>query len=198
MGREIQHELNNFFSPQNEVDLTGALVDAEDYPRGDIDLYKVRTARQRISCLQNDLNELMKEITVGLEEHFSGLKVDTPKETKDNETSGKKSPEDIAPEPVNKEPFAIIDAVTEGSPADACGLRVKDEIIEFGSLTAKNFEKLQQFAEIAQHKLDQKVAVLVKRKRENGSASFDTIPLVPKKWSGRGYLGMVVRPINRL
>lgn len=185
------------------MDLTAELVDAEDYPRGDIDLYKVRAARGRINCIRNDLNTLMKEITEGLEQHFSELKVETngtPAEaaTKNESTNSTSTDSPPAAPPVDKVAFAIIDAITEGSPADECGLRVKDEVVEFGSLNVKNFQNLQQVAEIAQHKVDQKVAVLIKRKRENGSIFIDTIQLVPKKWAGRGFLGMVIKPMNKV
>lgn len=184
---------------QNEVDMTAPLVDAEDYPRGDIDLYKVRAARQKISCLKNDLNELMKEITTGLEEHFTELKVAEDAAKPTDKVTSTPPVETISLAPlVIKESFAIVDAVTDGSPSYDAGLRAKDELIEFGSLTAKNFQNLQQFADIAQHKLDQRVAVVVKRKRDNGTCVVETIQLVPKKWSGRGYLGMVVRPINKI
>lgn len=40
----------------------GRLVDEESYPRSDIDIYKVREARQKIICLQNDHRELMTQI----------------------------------------------------------------------------------------------------------------------------------------
>lgn len=177
--------------------MTAPLVDAEDYPRGDIDLYKIRTARQRISCLQNDLNELVKEITAGLEQHFSELKV-AEGDAKPAKEDRPKSPETVpTPAPITKESFAIVDAVTNGSPSYESGLREMDELIEFGTLNAKNFQTLQQFADIAQHKLNQRVSVVVKRKRDNGQSAVETIQLVPKKWSGKGYLGIVVRPINK-
>lgn len=40
----------------------GPLVDSEGFPRNDIDIYKVRQARQQIICLQNNHKALMKEI----------------------------------------------------------------------------------------------------------------------------------------
>lgn len=184
---------------QNDVDMTCTLVDAEDYPRGDVDVYKIRDARGRINCLRNDLNALMKEISEGLEQHFSELKVEDKSKEGDTKPATKTPETTRAPpaELVNKESFAVIDSIIEGSPADECGLCVRDEVVEFGSVNAKNFQNLTQLAEIAQHKLNQKVAVVIKRKRENGSTLVDTIQLVPKKWSGRGYLGMVIKPINK-
>lgn len=44
-----------------------SLVDADGYPRNDVDVYQVRHARHQINTLQNDLKSLMKEIEKGLE-----------------------------------------------------------------------------------------------------------------------------------
>lgn len=44
-----------------------SLIDADGYPRNDIDVYQVRHARHQINTLQNDLKSLMKEIEKGLE-----------------------------------------------------------------------------------------------------------------------------------
>ncbi|KAK2194648.1 bifunctional Nas2 [Babesia duncani] len=45
-----------------QVGLKGPLVDKEDFPRNDIDLYAVRTARNRVACLKTDYEALMVEI----------------------------------------------------------------------------------------------------------------------------------------
>jgi hypothetical protein len=37
------------------------LVDADGYPRGDIDIYRARTLRQRFQIIQTDHKELMKQ-----------------------------------------------------------------------------------------------------------------------------------------
>lgn len=42
--------------------MKGSLIDAEGFPRNDIDVYQVRQARQQIICMQNDHKALMKEI----------------------------------------------------------------------------------------------------------------------------------------
>ena len=40
----------------------GSLVDAEGFPRADIDLFEVRKLRNRLACLQTDHCNLMKEL----------------------------------------------------------------------------------------------------------------------------------------
>ena len=66
---EIEEEikaLTEVLESQGGVGMTGKLVDIEDYPRADIDVYSVRAARHRIICLQNDHKSLMKHIEEGL------------------------------------------------------------------------------------------------------------------------------------
>ena len=50
-----------------DVGMNGPLIDNEGYPRNDIDIVKVRTARQKIICLMNDHKEIMKKISDALE-----------------------------------------------------------------------------------------------------------------------------------
>ncbi|RWS25722.1 26S proteasome non-ATPase regulatory subunit 9-like protein [Leptotrombidium deliense] len=45
-----------------KVGMNDPLVDAEGFPRNDIDVYQVRTARNKIICLQNDGKEVMRQI----------------------------------------------------------------------------------------------------------------------------------------
>ena len=40
--------------------LKGKLVDAEGFPRADIDIPQIRSMRGRVACLQNDLTAVMK------------------------------------------------------------------------------------------------------------------------------------------
>lgn len=42
--------------------VAGPLVDDEGFPRGDIDLYAVRQARNKYACAQTDHQEVMRKI----------------------------------------------------------------------------------------------------------------------------------------
>ncbi|KAK1938443.1 putative 26S proteasome non-ATPase regulatory subunit 9 [Babesia divergens] len=48
------------------VGMKGALVDNEQFPRSDIDIYAVRDARHRVYCLQNDYKSVEAEIEKAL------------------------------------------------------------------------------------------------------------------------------------
>lgn len=64
---------------QNDnVGMSGPLVDAEGFPRNDIDVYQVRLARQTIICLQNDHKELMNQIQTLLNQYHSEIATTDP------------------------------------------------------------------------------------------------------------------------
>ena len=51
--------------------MTGPLVDEQDFPRNDIDVYSVRDARSKINRLENDAKEIMIKIQTKLEEYHA-------------------------------------------------------------------------------------------------------------------------------
>lgn len=51
--------------------MTDSLVDKDDFPRNDIDVYAVRQARSKIIVLENDAKELMNQMQSRLEELHS-------------------------------------------------------------------------------------------------------------------------------
>lgn len=74
--------------------------------------------------------------------------------------------------------------VSPNSPAEECGIRKDDEILEFGSINHINFKELKQISELVAHRQNQPIALKVKRQNRNHD-----IILIPKTWSGRGLLG---------
>lgn len=58
--------------------MNGPLVDAEGFPRNDIDIYQVRQARQTIICLQNDHKELMNQIQTLLNQYHAEIATTDP------------------------------------------------------------------------------------------------------------------------
>jgi 26S proteasome non-ATPase regulatory subunit 9 len=88
----------------NGVDGRSPLVDADGFPRADIDIWAVRHARVRALELRNDLAALTNEIGTAL-----CVVYDPAARAKDDEDARKKVTEDDA--------FARVDGVTSGSPA---------------------------------------------------------------------------------
>lgn len=84
----------------------------------------------------------------------------------------------------NTTPILLVTMVAPSSPAEECGIRKDDEILEFGSINHNNFRELKQISELAMHRQNQPISLKIKRQNRN----FD-ITLIPKTWSGRGLLG---------
>lgn len=81
-------------------------------------------------------------------------------------------------------PILLVTMVMPASPAEDCGIRKDDEILEFGSINHDNFTELKQVSDLVMHRQNQPIALKVKRQGRN----LD-ITLIPKTWSGRGLLG---------
>ncbi|XP_046985234.1 26S proteasome non-ATPase regulatory subunit 9 [Schistocerca americana] len=156
---------------KNGVGMTDPLVDSEDYPRSDIDVYEVRAARQRIICLRNDLRNMMVEI----EEKLHAL-----------HAASKDSIEMCVPtERANTQPVAKVAWVAAHSPADRAGLIEGDEIVEFGSLNSSNFRSISDFSVVVQNSVGRKINVKLKR-----MGNFVNVHMIPASWSpGGGLLG---------
>uniref|UniRef100_A0A8C7CWC4 26S proteasome non-ATPase regulatory subunit 9 n=2 Tax=Oncorhynchus kisutch TaxID=8019 RepID=A0A8C7CWC4_ONCKI len=165
------------------VGMEGPLVDAEGFPRADVNVYQIRTARHSISCLQNDHKAIMVEIEEALHRLHAREKA-----KRDQDQA-----ESMEQEVTLPSPFARVDAVSQGSPACQAGLRVNDEIIAFGSVNTRTFQNLQNIASVVQHSEGKPLSVTVIR---NGQKT--QMGLTPQQWSGRGLLGCNIVPIQKL
>ncbi|XP_068127718.1 26S proteasome non-ATPase regulatory subunit 9 [Hyperolius riggenbachi] len=171
---------------QKNVGMDGPLVDIEGYPRADVDLYQIRTARHNIVCLQNDHQAIMKDI----EEALHGLHArDKEKRAKEEAEALREARHRSHPLPL---PFARVDTVTPGSPASMSGLQVGDEITAFGSVNTNNFQNLQNIASVVQHSEGKPLSLTVIR---DGKSVH--LGLTPQRWSGKGLLGCNIIPIKR-
>ncbi|NXS53177.1 PSMD9 ATPase, partial [Brachypteracias leptosomus] len=163
---------------QKGVGMNEPLVDAEGFPRDDIDLYQVRTARHNIICLQNDHKALMKQVEEALHQLHAREK---EKQARDEAEA---RDEALARTQGLPQPFARVNTVTPGSPASISGLQVDDEIVEFGSVNVNNFQSLQNIATVVQHSEGSPLSVTVIR----GGKKVH-VGLTPKRWAGKGLLG---------
>uniref|UniRef100_A0A8C3TFU0 26S proteasome non-ATPase regulatory subunit 9 n=1 Tax=Chelydra serpentina TaxID=8475 RepID=A0A8C3TFU0_CHESE len=171
---------------QKGVGMSEPLVDAEGYPRADVDVYQVRAARHNIICLQNDHKALMLQVEKALHQLHAREK---EKQAKDEAEA---QAEAMNQNPTLPQPFARVNAVTPGSPASISGLQVDDEIIEFGSVDTHNFQTLQNIATVVQHSEGKPLSVTVIR----GGKKLH-LGLTPKHWAGKGLLGCNILPLQR-
>uniref|UniRef100_A0A1A8CIA6 26S proteasome non-ATPase regulatory subunit 9 n=1 Tax=Nothobranchius kadleci TaxID=1051664 RepID=A0A1A8CIA6_NOTKA len=183
---EIEEQIKAYYDVLEDqgVGVEGPLVDAEGYPRDDVNLYQIRNARHNISCLQNDHKAIMAEIEEALHKLHAREKAKRGQDEAEEEA--------MEQQVTLPPPFARVDSVTEGSPASGAGLRVGDEIIEFGSVNTENFQNLQNIAAVVQHSEGKPLRVSVIRSGQKAQMS-----LTPQRWSGRGLLGCNIVPVQR-
>lgn len=204
--------------------LSGNLVDAEGYPRADINIHTIRTQRHRLACLRTDHKLATDQIEKLLHEALapdptcdeaagataaraaadstsspsipavtSAAADDSPAPAS---TSAAASSSTVtAPPPPPRPPFAIVDEVTVGSPAEKAGLLVGDAIVAFGAISlrsmATNESAMSALPGCLREHENRAVDLAVNR-----GESFVELKLTPSRWDGQGLLGchVVVAP----
>ncbi|XP_051130965.1 uncharacterized protein LOC127251348 [Andrographis paniculata] len=186
--------------------LSGNLLDSEGFPRADIDIPAVRADRNRLAELRNDHKDITEKIDANIQVlHSATLKPTTPhiinsgtnnqdsnisvsSSFGDSFTGSSSSSMDV--DSVVGRPFAMIDEITEASPAAEDGLQLGDQIVKFGSVEIGD-NLLQRLAAEAQNNQGQAVPLVVLRQ---GSCINTTV--TPRPWSGRGLLGCHFRILS--
>ncbi|KAK8139671.1 hypothetical protein PG984_000794 [Apiospora sp. TS-2023a] len=175
------------------VTMETPLTTPDGFPRADIDVPQIRTTRTRIILLRNDYKDLMNAIEKHLHEHFATLQDhdDVPSAT----TSGPGMLGDSIPDTLDA-PFAKVNSVVPGSPAESAGLKAGDEIRNFGYVNRANHDGLKKVAECVQGNKDQNVLVKVSRSADATRRQELQLTLVPRlDWGGRGMLGCHILPM---
>jgi len=179
---EIESEIASFqqILAANNVGMNEPLVDSEGYPRNDLDIFQVRTARNKIICLQNDHKGIMSQIENGLHRLHEQTRNAEP-------TNGSKSTDDR-----EMEAFVLIKSIQKGAPCDRGGFKVNDQICLFGSLQKSNFRELSDMVSIISNSVNKEIDVIVRR----GSTLLN-LKLTPSKWVGNGLVGWKVDKIDK-
>ncbi|KAG9205420.1 putative 26S proteasome regulatory subunit [Epicoccum nigrum] len=176
------------------VHMNTGLTTFDGFPRSDIDVPQIRTTRARIIRLKNDYKELMSRIEQGLHEHHARLA-----EQAQNDSAAASQPQagQSAPPAALEAPFAKVNSVVAGSPADDAGLRAGDTITKFGWVDWTNHERLGRVAEAVSQ--NEGIPITVKALRPSssgGSAEAVQMQLTPRRnWGGRGLLGCHLLPL---
>ncbi|XP_010452991.1 PREDICTED: 26S proteasome non-ATPase regulatory subunit 9 [Camelina sativa] len=182
--------------------LSGNLIDSEGFPREDIDIPMVRADRRRLAELKSEHSEITEKINVNIQILHSVRPTARASSTKDSgseetslsgavtslsasmQTSGfsvTSRPMDV--DVVTSIPFAMVDEITESSPAAEDGLQLGDQLVKFGNVEGGD-SLLQRLAAEAQSNQGQAVSVQVLRQ----GAKVD-LSVTPRIWQGRGLLG---------
>lgn len=178
------------------VNMQTSLTTFDGFPRSDIDVAQIRVTRARIITLRNDWKNLMDRIEKGLHDHHA--KYQASEEFK-NPTSQPQPVSTAAPPQttpsVPETPFAKVNSVEPGSPANEAGLRVGDLIKRFGDAIWSNHETLRKVGDVVGQNLGRPIPVKISRGIGSDAQELD-LSLTPRQgWGGRGTLGCHIVPI---
>ncbi|TGO56390.1 hypothetical protein BCON_0078g00050 [Botryotinia convoluta] len=176
------------------VDMNTRLLTPDGFPRADLDVAQIRTTRSRIIYLKNDHKALMSVIEKHIHEHFARLaeNPNTEEPVVDEVQASRIVPSFDEPAPLDI-PFAKVNSVAEGSPADDAGLKAGDTIRNFGYVNHANHDGLKRVGECVQGNEGREV--MVKVSRDLGRQELQ-LSLTPRRnWGGRGLLGCHILPL---
>lgn len=178
--------------------LSGNLVDSEGFPRSDIDIPVVRADRIKLAQLRNDYKVITEKISQTIEVLHSakltpasthrgtgiigtsqGISASNVSEVAISERSVSAMDVDV----IGGRPFAMVDEISEASPAEEDGLQLGDQIVKFGNVEFGD-ALLPKLAAEAQTNRGQAVPVVVKRQ-----GALINLSVKPREWQGRGLLG---------
>lgn len=80
-------------------------------------------------------------------------------------------------------PFALVDEITEASPAAEDGVQLGDQVVKFGDVESGD-NLVQRLAAEAQRNQGRAISVVVMRQ-----GSLVNLSVTPRAWEGRGLLG---------
>lgn len=89
-------------------------------------------------------------------------------------------------------PFAMIDAVAAGSPAQEAGLKEGDLVVEFGRINHANHQNLMALGDIVPEAASNSEGIPITVSRQAASSEeriSANLMLYPRPWEGRGMLG---------
>ncbi|XP_045455992.1 probable 26S proteasome non-ATPase regulatory subunit 9 [Melitaea cinxia] len=84
----------------------------------------------------------------------------------------------------DKRVFATVGFVESGSPADEAGLRRNDQLIQFGYLSATNFNNIHQVQKVSRSSIYRPLPIKVKRGEEELK-----LVVTPRAWEKEGLVG---------
>ncbi|GAA6058041.1 hypothetical protein JCM3770_002935 [Rhodotorula araucariae] len=178
---EAQLDVYSAVLRANNIDMHAPLVDPEGFPRSDIDVAGVRTARVHILRLRNDLDAVLADLHQVV---LRGL----PRGPEPDRASGDQRMQ--ARDDADEAPFAQVDAVAPGSPADSAGIQRGDLVVALGTVTSANHDHLRAVAALVGRSEGATLPVVILRRGDRLELS-----LTPKSgWGGRGLLGCHIVP----
>lgn len=205
MEEEMNIIIQRLCAPPNGPGLSGNLLDSEGFPRTDIDIPTVRADRHRLAELRNDHNDITDKINQNIQllhsarlEQTATIRDSGPTTALDANVGTSLSVSNpVARGAFNvmdidiavSRPFAMIDEITEASPAAEDGLQLGDQVVKFGNVEIGE-NLLQRLAAEVQKNQNKAVPLVVMRQ-----GALITLTVTPRAWSGRGLLGCHFRTL---
>ena len=173
------------------VNMQTSLTTFDGFPRSDIDVAQVRVTRARIISLRNDWKFLMNKIEKGLHEHHAKYQASDEYKNSLNQPQPQTQPQSTpvsqqAPS-VPETPFAKVNSVEPGSPANEAGLKSGDLIRRFGSAIWSNHERLRKVGEVVSQNLGRPILVKVLRGSGSTDQELDLRVTPRQNWGGERY-----------
>jgi 26S proteasome non-ATPase regulatory subunit 9 len=186
---------------QHGVNMNTSLTTFDGFPRADIDVAQIRTTRARIVRLKNDYKAVMTRMEEAVHERFAaGKSAEAAPLSSSTAPASHSSPLQIAAslspsaQPSSgaiEPPFAKVNSVVVGSPADQAGMQAEDKVTKFGTVNWTNHERLGKVAQVVQHNENRPITVKVLRRSQPVQ-----LELTPRRdWGGRGLLGCHLVPL---
>lgn len=104
----------------------------------------------RIIHLRNDHKEVMQLIEKGVHAHFANIQNTQSAGPTTNGINVRPAMQSSTNNTALGTPFAKVNSVVSGSPADQAGLKVGDAIRSFGNINWLNHERLSKVAQVVQ------------------------------------------------
>uniref|UniRef100_A0A093UY06 Probable 26S proteasome regulatory subunit p27 n=1 Tax=Talaromyces marneffei PM1 TaxID=1077442 RepID=A0A093UY06_TALMA len=197
----IEAELSAYSSvlTSQGVTMATSLTTFDGFPRDDIDVAQIRTTRARIIHLRNDHKEVMKYLEKGLHAHFEALQQAQASSTTPATAvpTQQQNGTHATQNGITETPFARVNTVASGSPADQAGLKAGDVIRSFGTVNWVNHERLTKVGEVVQQNEGRPLVVKLSRPSESGQGTRElSVSLIPRRdWGGRVLLGCHLVPL---
>ncbi|XP_019182319.1 PREDICTED: 26S proteasome non-ATPase regulatory subunit 9 [Ipomoea nil] len=170
--------------------LSGNLLDSEGFPREDVDIMSIRANRQRLAVLRNDHKNVTEKISQNIQVLHSARLASGPSQDSGNLTSSTSSnfiatttPSSAMDVDIVSKPFALVDEITEASPAAEDGVQLGDQVVKFGDMESSD-NLLQRLAGEAQRNQGRAISMVVIRQ-----GTLVNLSVTPRAWEGRGLLG---------
>ncbi|KAL7193445.1 hypothetical protein ACSBR2_025122 [Camellia fascicularis] len=185
--------------------LSGNLIDSEGFPRADIDIPVVRADRHHLAELRSDHKDITEQINQNIQLLHSARLVSKSSPPIDSGNVEGSNNQDLSVNvgtsasshnvlhgntisamdvdvTVNR-PFALVDEISEASPAAEDGLQLGDQIVKFGNVESGD-DLLPKLASEALSNQDREIPLVVLRQ-----GAFINLTVTPRAWQGRGLLG---------